>query len=180
MRQLVNTALGGNDETASDVDDVDVPKFGRGYGAIPLRYGEGLESRLRAVAPDRIDAALDAVGTDEAVDVSLAVVEDRRRIVTIVASGRAQREGFEAVGGGNPASAGARLRARPALVEQAGAGEASEANTVASAALVVSNFFIESISSSSRPAALHRPLRSSEDDGRRMGAMRNFEKITDV
>ncbi len=69
-----------------------------------------------------IDAALDTVGTDEAVDVSLALVKDKTRIVTIAAFGRAQEDGFASVGGGNPASAEARLKARAELVEQAGAG----------------------------------------------------------
>ena len=38
-------------------------------------------------------AALDCVGTDEAVDVSLALVADRGRIVTIAAAQRAKDDG---------------------------------------------------------------------------------------
>ena len=39
-----------------------------------------------------IAAALDAVGTDEAVEVSLELVSERRRIVTIVGAGRARAQ----------------------------------------------------------------------------------------
>lgn len=94
----------------------------RNLGATPVVYGDGLEERVLEVAPQGIDAALDTVGTDEAVDVSLALVKDKTRIVTIAAFGRAQEDGFASVGGGNPASAEARLKARAELVEQAGAG----------------------------------------------------------
>ncbi|MFE5705119.1 NADP-dependent oxidoreductase [Rhodococcus koreensis] len=94
----------------------------RNLGATPVVYGDGLEERVLEVAPQGIDAALDTVGTDEAVDVSLALVKDKTRIVTIAAFGRAQVDGFASVGGGNPASAEARLKARAELVEQAGAG----------------------------------------------------------
>ena len=82
----------------------------RSLGATPVLYGHGLE------------AAFDTAGTDEAVDASLALVTDKSRIVTIVAFGRAQTDGFASVGGGNPASAEARLKARSELVEQAGSG----------------------------------------------------------
>ena len=37
-------------------------------------YGPGLADRVRALAPDGVDAAIDTVGTDEAVDVSLELV----------------------------------------------------------------------------------------------------------
>lgn len=94
----------------------------RSLGATPVLYGEGLEARVRELAPNGIDAAFDTAGTDEAVNVSLALVTDKSRIVTIVAFGRAQTDGFASVGGGNPASAEARLKARSELVEQAGSG----------------------------------------------------------
>ena len=61
----------------------------RGFGAIPVTYGPGLLDRVRAVAPDGVDAAIDTVGTDEAVDTSLALVPDRTRIASIAAFGRA-------------------------------------------------------------------------------------------
>lgn len=83
----------------------------RGYGAEPVSYGEGLLDRVRALAPDGITAAVDTVGTDEAVDVSLALVTDRSRIATIVAFGRAEQDGFPALGGGPGADPGTEVRA---------------------------------------------------------------------
>ena len=58
----------------------------RGYGVIPVTYGPGLADRVRALAPDGVDAAIDTIGTDEAVDTSLELVADHRRIVSIAAS----------------------------------------------------------------------------------------------
>jgi len=46
---------------------------------------DGLEERLRAEVPGGYAAALDTVGTDEAIDASLALIEDRDRIVSIAA-----------------------------------------------------------------------------------------------
>ncbi|MDJ0393283.1 NADP-dependent oxidoreductase [Rhodococcus sp. G-MC3] len=93
------------------------------YGAEPVEYGSGLLDRVKALAPDGIAAAIDTVGTDEAVDVSLALVSDKARIVTIAAFGRAGKDGFTAVGGGNPESAARRKKARADLVAAAGRGE---------------------------------------------------------
>jgi NADPH2:quinone reductase len=92
------------------------------YGAVPIEYGEGLLDRVRAVAPDGIDAAIDTVGTDEAVDVSLELLTDKARLVTIAAFERAANEGFPSVGGGNPESAERRKKAALSLVRQAGEG----------------------------------------------------------
>ncbi|GFJ95031.1 oxidoreductase [Phytohabitans rumicis] len=55
----------------------------RSLGATPVAYGEGLLDRVRAVAPDGVDAALDGAGGD-ALDVSLELVKDRDRILTLV------------------------------------------------------------------------------------------------
>jgi NADPH:quinone reductase len=90
----------------------------RRYGATPVAYGGDLRSRL----PAAVDAALDCVGTDEAVDVSLALVADRARIVTIAAAGRAQAEGFTAIAGNRPASKAFRDQARAGLVALASEG----------------------------------------------------------
>ena len=95
----------------------------RELGAEPVEYGDGLLERVKELAPDGIDVAIDAVGTDEAVDVSLALVADKGRIVTIAAFERAAAEGFPSVGGGNPESAKRRNAARLDLVNSAGAGE---------------------------------------------------------
>ena len=56
----------------------------RELGATPVSYGSGLEERVREIAPDGVDVALDAAGTEEAIEVSLAVTSDRKRIVEIV------------------------------------------------------------------------------------------------
>lgn len=94
----------------------------RGFGGVPVAYGPGLEDRVRALAPVGIDAALDCVGTDEAVEVSLAVAP-RERVVTIAAHARAGRDGFRAVGGADPSSATYRDSVRAELIARAGAGE---------------------------------------------------------
>ena len=71
----------------------------RDLGAEPVVYGDGLLDRVRALAPDGVDAALDLVGTDEAVDVSLALVPDRARVTTIAAFARGPQEGVLLPGG---------------------------------------------------------------------------------
>ncbi|WP_395657801.1 NADP-dependent oxidoreductase [Nocardioides sp.] len=90
----------------------------RRYGGEPVAHGPGLLGRL----PSTVDAALDCVGTDEAVDVSLAVVADRSRIVTIAAGARAAAEGFASIAGTMPASKAFRSSVRASLVELAGSG----------------------------------------------------------
>jgi NADPH:quinone reductase-like Zn-dependent oxidoreductase len=92
------------------------------FGGVAVAHGDGLEQRVRDAAPV-IDAALDAAGTDEAVDVSLSLVSDRGRIVTIAAKQRAQRDGFTALAGSDPESARFRDGVRARLVELAGSGE---------------------------------------------------------
>ena len=96
----------------------------RRFGAEPVRYGDGLADRVRELAPGGVDAAVDLVGTDEAVDVSLELVADRQRIATIAAFGRAAADGIRALGGGPGADPGTALRnaARLELAEAAGAG----------------------------------------------------------
>ncbi|MBO0812342.1 MAG: NADP-dependent oxidoreductase [Microlunatus sp.] len=71
-------------------------------GAIPVAYGPGLLDRLRAVAPDGVDRVLDAVGSDEALEASFALVSDRQHIGTVVAGPRAAELGIQAWSGGNP------------------------------------------------------------------------------
>jgi NADPH:quinone reductase-like Zn-dependent oxidoreductase len=97
----------------------------RELGAIPVEYGTGLAGRIREAAPQGIDAALDLVGTDEAVDVSLELVRDRSRIVTIAAFGRAGGAGIKAIGGGPGADPGTAIRnaARLELARLAGEGK---------------------------------------------------------
>jgi NADPH2:quinone reductase len=88
----------------------------RRFGGVPVRYGAGLSDRVRDAADAPIAAALDAVGTDEAVDVSLEMVADRARIVTIAAFGRAEGTGIRAIAGAMPDSARFRDAVRGELV----------------------------------------------------------------
>jgi NADPH:quinone reductase-like Zn-dependent oxidoreductase len=95
----------------------------RRYGATPVAYGDGLEERVRAAAPDGIDAALDCIGTEEALRVSLDLVPDRRRMVSIVASAeRAATDGFVRIGGAMSASKAYRDSVRADLIALAAAG----------------------------------------------------------
>ncbi|MDF0529220.1 NADP-dependent oxidoreductase [Tsukamurella sp. 8F] len=98
-------------------------EFLRSIGAIPVAYGDGLADRVRELAPGGVTAAIDTVGTDEAVDVSLQLVGDRARIATIAAFERAGTDGFTALGGGNPDSAALRDRVRGELLDLAARGE---------------------------------------------------------
>jgi NADPH:quinone reductase-like Zn-dependent oxidoreductase len=82
----------------------------RGFGVVPVRYGEGLADRVRALAPEGIDAAVDTVGTDEAVDVSVELVPDRGRVVTIAAFARGADLGVRRIGGGPGADPGTAVR----------------------------------------------------------------------
>ncbi|GLH97295.1 oxidoreductase [Phytohabitans aurantiacus] len=62
-------------------------------GAIPVAYGEGLLDRVRALAPDGVTVALDGAGGD-ALAVSLALVADRKRILTLVEHDKASELGI--------------------------------------------------------------------------------------
>jgi NADPH:quinone reductase-like Zn-dependent oxidoreductase len=108
---VVGTASEGNHE------------YLRELGAEPTTYRDGLAHRVRALAPDGVDVAIDCVGTDEAVDVSLELVADRDRIASIAAFPRGAEVGIKMLGGGPGADPGTELRnaARlqlTALVEQ--------------------------------------------------------------
>lgn len=94
----------------------------RRFGGEPVEYGDGLAERVREIAAGPIAAALDAVGTDEAVDVSLELVADRTRIVTIAAAARAQTDGFEWIVGSQPESAVFRDEVRAGLIDLAARG----------------------------------------------------------
>ncbi|MBD0690905.1 NADP-dependent oxidoreductase [Streptomyces sp. CBMA123] len=64
----------------------------RELGAIPVAYGEGLVERVRAVAPQGVDAAFDAAGRG-ALAASVELVADRDRIGTVVDYPEAERLG---------------------------------------------------------------------------------------
>jgi NADPH:quinone reductase len=87
----------------------------REFGVEPVTYGAGLEERVRALAPDGVDAAVDCAGGDEALDTSLALVADRGQIVTIVASRRAFDSGIKVIGAAPGADPGTEIRAAARL-----------------------------------------------------------------
>ncbi len=95
----------------------------RSLGATPIVYGEGLLGRAREAAPSGYRAALDLVGTDEAIDASLALMA-AERVVSIAAFGRAT-DGITLLGSGPGADPGTELRdaARAELARLAGDGE---------------------------------------------------------
>lgn len=82
----------------------------REYGVVPVAYGDGLADRVRQAAPDGVDAAVDTIGTDEAVDVSLELVADKQRIATIAAFERGAEAGIQVLGGGPGADPGTEIR----------------------------------------------------------------------
>ncbi len=98
-------------------------EFVQFYGGIPVEYGPGLLDRVHAAAPEGIAAALDTVGSDEAGDVSLALVADRNRVVTITDAPRAKADGYVFVGSSNPASGPYRARARSRILKLAPDGD---------------------------------------------------------
>lgn len=74
----------------------------RALGAIPVTYGDGLLERVREAAPGGVTVALDCAGTDEAIEVSKALVADPDRIATIVRGPDAAELGIRAFSGGSP------------------------------------------------------------------------------
>jgi len=97
--------------------------FVKFYGGTPVEYGPGLLDRVRAAAPEGVAAAVDTVGSDEAGDVSLALVTDRDRVVTIADAPRAKADGYVFVGSSNPASGPYRARARGRILNLAQDGD---------------------------------------------------------
>ena len=97
----------------------------RELGATPVVYGPGLADRVRAAAAHPVSAAVDAAGTDEALDVSVELVGDPRRIASITGSARRADAGIKLLGYGPGQDAGAEFRTsvRADLAERAGAGE---------------------------------------------------------
>ncbi|MFD7590436.1 NADP-dependent oxidoreductase [Kitasatospora sp. NPDC059811] len=70
----------------------------RDLGAIPVAYGEGLVERVRAVAPQGVDAAFDAAGRGT-LAASVELVSDRSRIGTVVDYPEAERLGVRGLRG---------------------------------------------------------------------------------
>jgi NADPH:quinone reductase-like Zn-dependent oxidoreductase len=55
----------------------------RTWGAVPVRYGDGLARRVREIAPGGIDAALDASGRGDELPVSVELAGGPERVLTI-------------------------------------------------------------------------------------------------
>ncbi|MCU1456579.1 MAG: putative oxidoreductase [Actinomycetia bacterium] len=100
-------------------------EFLRSLGAEPVAYGPGLLDRVRAIAPGGVDAAIDGIGTPEALDVSQALVANPARFVTIVATPAAFEAGIKVLGGAPGADPGTEIRmaARLELVDLVAAGK---------------------------------------------------------
>jgi NADPH:quinone reductase len=98
-------------------------EYVRQFGGIPVEYGPGLLDRVRAAAAGGIVAALDTVGSREAGDVSLALVPDRQRVITIADAQRARADGYVFIGASNPGSGPFRAKARAGIVALAAAGK---------------------------------------------------------
>jgi NADPH:quinone reductase len=96
----------------------------RELGALPVTYGLGLADRIRAIAPAGIDAAIDLVGTNEAIDVSLELVSNRSRIATIAGFARGKQAGVKLLGHAPGCDPGDEIRfgARAPLLAAAAAG----------------------------------------------------------
>jgi NADPH:quinone reductase-like Zn-dependent oxidoreductase len=69
----------------------------REHGAEPIAYGDGLEDRIRAAAPDGVTALLDAHGGGYT-DLGIALGVSPERIDTIIDFGASQRLGVHAKG----------------------------------------------------------------------------------
>lgn len=95
-------------------------------GAEPVVYGPGLVARVRALLGDgeTVTAAIDTVGTDEALDASVELVGDLARIVSIAGFARGGELGIRLLGNGPGADPGTEVRrsARAELIALAAAG----------------------------------------------------------
>ena len=69
----------------------------RSVGVTPVAYGDGLEDRIREIAPDGVDAFVDAYGKGY-VDLALSLGVDKARINTIADFAAAQKYGVKTDG----------------------------------------------------------------------------------
>ena len=87
------------------------------HGVTPVEYGDGLEERIRAAAPDGVQAFVDTFGP-EYVDLALALGVPPERIDTIIAFDRAMEVGAQTEG----SAAGSTPEVMSALAELAADG----------------------------------------------------------
>jgi len=111
--RVIGTASPANHEYLVDI------------GAIPVTYGPGLAARVRAVARTEVHAAIDTVGTNEALDTSVALVTDRQRVATIAGFAHGAVLHVKVLGTrpGNDPGAEIRFAARRKLVDLVNAGK---------------------------------------------------------
>ena len=74
------------------------------HGATPVNHGEGLEERVRAAAPDGVDALVDLFGPDY-LDLALALGVDPQRVATVISFERAGQVGATITGSAQAATA---------------------------------------------------------------------------
>ena len=96
--------------------------FIRSIGAVPVAYGDGLLDRVIAATDAPVTLVADTVGTDEAIDVSLQLVDDPAKIASIAAFGRAD-DGIALLTGGTPDGRARRRAAAEPLIAAAASGE---------------------------------------------------------
>jgi NADPH:quinone reductase-like Zn-dependent oxidoreductase len=85
--------------------------FLRSLGIIPVAYGPGLVERLRAAAPNGIDAVIDSAG-EETVEAAIELEVDPKRINSVVYYAGATKYGISNVGGGDKTAEGLATLAR--------------------------------------------------------------------
>lgn len=88
----------------------------RSIGALPVTYGDGLLDRVRAAAPQGVDAVLDASGRGE-IPMSIELTGNPARVLTLVAFDAADT-GIQIHIGGAGSDHGAALRELVDLIEQ--------------------------------------------------------------
>jgi NADPH:quinone reductase-like Zn-dependent oxidoreductase len=88
----------------------------RSIGAEPVRYGDGLLERVRAIAPQGVDAVLDASGRGE-IPVSIELAGGPDRVLTLVAFDAADT-GIQVFAGATDDARGPALRDIVALLER--------------------------------------------------------------
>lgn len=97
-------------------------EFLRSIGATPVAYGDGLLDRVIAASDQQVTHVADTVGTEEAIDVALRLVDNPGRVVSIAAFGRAA-DGIVLISGSTPESRAHRNAAVEPLIAAAAAGE---------------------------------------------------------
>jgi NADPH:quinone reductase-like Zn-dependent oxidoreductase len=83
----------------------------RALGAVPVLYGDGLAERVRAAAPEGVDAALDGAGQGDALQTSIELTGGTERVIAITDPQGAAKLGVRFTSGGD------QYRGEPAFEE---------------------------------------------------------------